>query len=90
MRIRTKVCAGAITTNHNAPERLKIRTRVRAGAGGDAIIPNHNAVTRGMKIRTKVRAGAITTNHSAPKRRLKVRTQVCAGGLHLNHNARCA
>ena len=51
MKIRTRVRAGSIITNHNTTHRarargLKVRTNVRAGS----VITNHNTTRAGLAV----------------------------------------
>ena len=56
MQVKTKVKAGALTTNHN---QTLVRDRKRATAD-----TRHRAQRQPLKVKTHVKAGALTANHN--------------------------
>jgi hypothetical protein len=62
MKVKTKVKAGALSTNHSQTAKgLRVKSKVKAG--NDRIITNHNQTAKGLRVRSSVKAGGRSLNH---------------------------
>ena len=70
LRVKTKIKAGGMWTNHNRkPQTLKVKSSVRAG-GICPVCANHNRKPLTLPVKSSVKAGGTWSN---PNRKLLVR-----------------
>ena len=77
------------------PRGVRIKSRVKAGEGGEKLASNHNQAAKGLRIKSRVRAGSgadihftttvskASSNHNQALRGLRVKSGLKAG-LSLN------